>query len=417
MRIAFFVNKFPNLSETFILNQITGLIDRGLIVDIFARGRPGEKITHPDIERYNLTERTVYYSERVSIPENTLIRYLKAFRIVFSNLSSIRPLLRSLRPFQYGPKAYSLVSFYTTAKFLEDNLKKYDVIHCHFGPNGNIAALLKEVGLIRGKVVTVFHAYELTRLIQDQGEHVYDRLFNTGDLFMPISINWKLKLESMGCPANKIIVHRMGVNINQFQFIDRSTIVNGSIKILSVARLVEKKGIEYALRAFAQACSRDRNIEYIIAGDGPLRSELESLSRSLGIEDKVCFMGWKNQDEIAHLMRSVHIFLLPSVTSEGGDQEGLPVVLMEAMAQGIPVISTHHSGIPELVDDGVSGFLVPERNVDQLSEKLRYLIDNPGLWRTFGKAGRYKVEHEYDIHKLNNVLFDHFSSLILNSSN
>jgi colanic acid/amylovoran biosynthesis glycosyltransferase len=414
MDIAFFVNKFPNVSETFILNQITGLIDRGLRVTIYARERSNDSIIHPDIEKYNLTSRTIYYSECYPrIPKNIIIRYLKAVTLIFKHKDAVKFFYRAMNLRKFGRQSLSLFNIYKVAAFIKLGLGQFEIVHCHFGPNGNIAIFLKNIGIIRGKVVTVFHAYELTRLIKDQGEHIYDHLFKIGDMFMPISYNWKNKLETLGCPSGKIVVHRMGVDIERFKYIDRSTLSNGTIKILSVARLVEKKGIEYAIRAFARANPREKNVEYIIAGDGPLRNELECLSRSLGVDNRIEFIGWKNQDEISDILKLVHIFLLPSVTSTKGDQEGVPVVLMEAMAQGIPVISTYHSGIPELVDDGISGFLVPERDINLLSEKIQYLIDHREMWHTLGRAGRQKVEHNFNIHKLNDILFDHFSNLLM----
>lgn len=103
-------------------------------------------------------------------------------------------------------------------------------------------------------------------------------------------------------------------------------------------------------------------------------------------------------------MRQADIFLAPSVTSQSGDQEGIPVVLMEAMAHGLPVVSTRHSGIPELVIDNQTGFLVGEREVDELAEKLALLISSPDLLKTFGHAGRQVVEDQYNTRLLNDDL-------------
>jgi colanic acid/amylovoran biosynthesis glycosyltransferase len=111
-------------------------------------------------------------------------------------------------------------------------------------------------------------------------------------------------------------------------------------------------------------------------------------------------------------MKDSDILLAPSVTAEGGDQEGIPVVLMEALAQGLPVISTYHSGIPELVQDGVSGYLVHERDVNVLSERLEHLIKNQELWAKMGRAGRNYIENYYNIDKLNEQLVEIFQKLL-----
>lgn len=112
-------------------------------------------------------------------------------------------------------------------------------------------------------------------------------------------------------------------------------------------------------------------------------------------------VGPKSQQQVIEILDKAHILLAPSVTDKNGDQEGIPVVLMEAMAMGLPLVSTQHSGIPELIKNGVSGFLVPERNVEALFDKLKYLVDNSHMWPKMGRHGRNCVKEHYDINKLN----------------
>jgi len=119
------------------------------------------------------------------------------------------------------------------------------------------------------------------------------------------------------------------------------------------------------------------------------------------------------QEEIIELMKHTDVLIAPSVVSEDGDEEGIPVVLMEALAQGMPVLSTQHSGIPELVQDGESGFLVPERNVAALAEKLAYLVKHPEMWQKMGRTGREYVERYYDIDKLNDILVELYQRALL----
>ncbi len=184
------------------------------------------------------------------------------------------------------------------------------------------------------------------------------------------------------------------------------------IKLLTVARLVEKKGVEYGIRAVARILERYPEIRYEIAGDGPLKNDLRSLIADLNIEKNVKLLGWKEQDDIVELMTRADVLLAPSVTSRDGDQEGIPVVLMEALAQGVPVVSTLHSGIPELIEDGVSGFLVPERDAGSLADRLAFLIDNPARMREMGFEGRKAVEMNYDSNKLNDQLVRIYKELI-----
>ncbi len=185
---------------------------------------------------------------------------------------------------------------------------------------------------------------------------------------------------------------------------------------MTIARLVEKKGVAYAIEAVARLVSSGKRITYdVIGGDGGLRRDLERLIEDLGVWAYVRLLGWKNHDEVLRLLQNAHILVAPSVTATNGDQEGIPNVIKEAMALGLPVISTLHSGIPELVEDGKSGFLVPERDVDSLADRLAYLIDHPERWPEMGQLGRKYVEEHYDINTLNDSLVEIYQRLLKDS--
>lgn len=184
------------------------------------------------------------------------------------------------------------------------------------------------------------------------------------------------------------------------------------MKIITIARLVEKKGIEYAIKAIAKVAENHPNIIYNIAGDGPLRESLEKLILDLKISDNVKLLGWMTQEQVRQLYVDSHIFVLPSVTAATGDREGQALVLQEAQAMGLPVVSTLHNGIPEGVLEGKSGFLVPERDVDALAEKIGYLVENPEIWTQMGQHGRKFVEERYDIKQLNKQLVEMYEKLL-----
>ena len=411
MRIAFFVEKFPTLSETFILNQITGLIDQGHTVDIYADMPVSGSKNHLDIEKYNLLNRTYYGPP---IPRHPLFRILKGLWLLLTNFFKDPVLLlRSLNVFKYGMRAASLRILYTTIPFL-GRRPQYDIIQCHFGKNGLKGIFLRDIGALQGSVITTFHGLDLSGFIRDVGDRIYDPLFKKGDLFLPISDYWKRRLIQLGCDPAKIIVHRMGIDCRRFTFIPSRLQADGRIRLLTIARLVEKKGVEYGIRAVAKLAKDNRNIEYIIVGGGYLRESLEQLIQELDVTDIVKLMGWKQQSEIIQQLRQADILLAPSITSpKNGDQEGIPVVLMEAMAMGLPVLSTQHSGIPELVEDGVSGFLAPEQDVDALAQKLETLITHPERWPEMGQAGRQKVEKHFDIHQLNVRLIEIYDQRLI----
>ncbi len=413
MKIAFFLTEFPIISETFILSQITGLLDRGHDVTICARMPQVRPLVHSDVERYHLLDRTFYYDSDQAMPAKRFIRLLKViFYIIKSFNKKINLYLKLLKIIRFGPEVLSSYFLYPIATFLSRGVHSYDIVHCHFGPNGNFVAWLKDLGAIEGKLITTFYGYDISKYVQEKGDHAYDLLFETGDLFLPVSERFKENLIHLGCDKQRIAVHRLGVDTSRFLFTPRTPREDGQVQILTVARLVEKKGVQYGIQALAKVLKKYPHVEYKIAGDGPLKTELKSLMDRLNLNDHVQLLGWKRHDEIVELMHSADILLAPSVTSKDGDLEGIPVVLMEALAQGLPVLSTRHSGIPELVRDGQFGFLVPERDVDALAEKLEYLIEHPERWSEMGRAGRDYVTRYYNIDKLNDQLVNLYRRLL-----
>lgn len=396
MKIAFLVGDFPSLSETFILNQITHIIDKNHTVDIYATRPQPSTVVHPDVQEYQLLDYTHYYP---SMPTHYVHRSWKAVVLIFKGLLNDPALmLRSLNVWQYGKQALSLRLLYAVVPFLKRR-PTYDVIHCHFGHLGVLGLQLKEVGAIQGKLYTTFHAWDMTEYLQEAGAHAYQPLFGQGDRFLPISQYWQNRLIELGCPADKITVHHMGIDSQKFPFIARQRPTNDPVRITTVARLVEKKGVEYGIRAIAKL-KQTYPLTYTIIGDGPLRPVLEALITELGVDAIVELLGWQSQDQIIDLLNQTHLLLAPSVTGHKGDQEGIPVALMEAMAMGLPVVSTRYSGIPELVEHDVSGFLLPERDPDAIAQKLTYLIEHPERWISMGKAGRAHVQSHFDIQQL-----------------
>ena len=420
MKIAVLLFHFPVLSETFILNQVTGLIDRGHDVRIFCRTPGNDQIEHGDVKKYNLKARTIYFgSERDRAPNNKLLRVAKAVTVLLRHLNKNPvPLLRSLNFLRFGKKALSFRLFYLVLPFLENNIHEYDVVLCHFFPNGDLAAMLKGFGAVRGKVVTITHGeagYTGKRkqvTLRYFKHNDYETLLRLGDLFLPMSEYEKQSLIDLGCDPEKIVVHKMGVDLKKFSFRSPQMAENGSIRLLSVGRLVEKKGFEYAIQAVGAVSENHPDIEYKIAGDGPLQKDLQELIDRLRIDDKVKLLGALPQEKIVDLIGIAHLFLAPSAHSSDGDQEGIPVVLMEAMSRGLPVISTYHAGIPELIKDGISGLLVPERDTKVLTEKLEYLIEHPELWPGMAAAAKEHIHTHHSIDALSDTLAQLFERLL-----
>lgn len=412
MKIAFVVLGFPELSQTFILNQIVGLIERGHSVDIYALkgSEVGTSKVHPDVEKYQLLTRTYYYSVP-NIPKNILWRFIKGFGLLSAKLyASPQVWLRSLNIFQYK-HAKSLRPLYKVIPLLEKP-NHYDIVHCQFGVCGLEAMPLRKFGLLQGKLVVSFRGFDISEFVQQYGGEVYQQLFTVSDFFLTNCDYFRQRLLKLGCPENKVMVHRSGLDCERFIFNPPRIDLASTIQIVTSGRLVEKKGIEYAIRAVAKLSKSRPNIEYKIIGDGLLRQELQQLIEELDAVDTIKLLGWKDQQEIIEFLKKSHIFIAPSVTAKSGDQDAPVNVLKEAMAIGLPVISTYHGGIPELIQDDVSGFLVPERNADAIAEKISYLMDNPQIWASITRAARDQVEENYNLHKLNDELVDIYQQLL-----
>ena len=410
MKIAFIVEKFPVLTETFVLNQAVGLIMHGHQVDIYARETDDTPKVHPDVLSYNLLEHT-YYAPFVS--KNYVWRLLKAIKLAVKFRSSYKIILRSLNLLKYGRRAASLRLFYLVIPLLPS--RAYDIIHCQFVMFGIEGVILREIGAIQGKLITSLRGYDISWYVKEYGDDVYKKLFREGDFFLSNCQFFRNRAIKLGCDANKIVVHGSGIDCNRFAFEPRYINDNGQIKIVTTGRLIEKKGIEYGIRGVAKVIEQypNVNIEYNIIGAGCLQDYLQELIHSLNMSDKIKLLGRKNQQEIIEILNNSHIFIAPSVTAKDGNQDAPVNTLKEAMSMGLPVIATLHGGIPELVQDGISGCLVPERDADAIAEKIMYLIKHQDAWLEIGKAARSFVEEHYEINKLNNELVEIYHKLIL----
>lgn len=415
MRIAFLVNMFPLTTEPFVVNQIVGLIDRGHTVDIFARYRSGGDPVHSQVVKYQLMDRTLC----LNIPALRVERVKSAGKIIL-NWGWRRPLhlLRSMNVFRYGKAAGNLELLCGQAFFLKKPLElpAYDIIHCHFGPAGILGQHLREVDAIRGTLLTTFHGYDVAAYVAREGKGIYDELFRKGEAFTCSSNFIREKLIAGGCNPAKIFLFKLGTDLTKFDFLERRVEADGAIRLITVARLVEKKGLVYSIKAVADLVGQFPKLEYTIVGDGYLRQDLSLLIERLNLEKNVFLVGWKTQEEVRRLLAQSHIFVLASVSSSDGDVEGQGLVLQEAQAMGLPVVCTNHNGFSESILDGQSGFLVPERNAEALSAKLAELFSHPESWREIGRTGRDFVETEFDLSKRNDALVELYGRFVSKNS-
>lgn len=399
MKVGFFLLKFPLSSETFVLNQITAFIDMGFEVEIVALQKGDTQNTHAAWTKYNLAARTRWLQDE---PTG------KVAKLRHRASQTLRGIHRkntwqALNLKRYGAESRNLILSAICGQVAKP--LHADVFIAHFGPAGVTAAKLRELGVIRGKIATIFHGIDISsREVLNHYTPEYQQLFRRGDLMLPISDLWAGRLQKMGCPREKIAVSRMGVDMTRFS--PRPVKAPATpLEIISVARLTEKKGLHVAIEACRQLKEQGVVFRYRILGIGPWERRLRTLIEQYQLEDVVEMPGFKPSHEVKAMLDDADVFLLPSVTGADGDMEGIPVALMEAMAVGIPVVSTLHSGIPELVEADKSGWLVPENDARALAQRLAAFsqLDTDELAPVIKRA-REKVEHDFNQQVINREL-------------
>lgn len=298
-------------------------------------------------------------------------------------------------------------------KFFNRVIKEHDIqaIHAWFAWSG--MRILPVCHSAKIPLITSFHGQDVSRFVhQIPYRHKLQQLFRRGDLFLVRCEAMKKDIVALGCPPEKIIVHYGGINLNKFKPKNREKGRKNSVRILMCGRMVEKKGFSYGIRAFSKIVEKHPEASLSIIGEGRFKKRLVKLVRTLKIKDKVKFWGTLPHPRVQKQMREADIFLSPNVISRNKDKEGIPNVIKEAMATALPVISTYHAGIPELVIDAETGFLVPEKDVEALAQRLNYLLSHPQLWSKMGKNARKVVKEKFNLFRQVKELEDIYSKSI-----
>lgn len=381
------VGAFPTVTEKFIVDQITGLLDRGHEVAIItAKSRfNDEKIIHQSITDYQLEQKVVipekvYETSLYRAALKDIIKFPgESFKIARTVRNNDRSLYGKLKPLL--------------------GKSNFDIIHCQFLYHLPIAFGYLDAGLIKGTLVCSVRGAD----VRDKWIHRYKDIYKSGfelsGKIMPVAENFRERLIQLGCPEKKIEVVRSGIEVDSYLFNTRSyENEQETLRIVSVGRLVDKKGHKYLLEAVKKIHDKGIPCRLDLFGDGP---EVENLTRqinNLNAQKYIFIRGFADKNKIKKALANAHIAVNVSVTTEDGNREGVPNSLKEAMASGLPVIGTRHSGIPELIDDEENGFLCEERSVDQLVkaiEKVRKAYSDGSINEIIDKAYN-KVKHEYD---------------------
>lgn len=298
----------------------------------------------------------------------------------------IRPLYLKI------PQNHFLIfNFRSLSKSIASAVPKYikpKIIHAHFGQNGVAAVKLKlKYGV---PLITSFYGYDSGRLGQ-KFKPFYNKLILYGDIFLALSEDMKSDLIKLDFPKDKIVIHHLGIDLETFKNIIKKK--NKYFTFLVVARFDESKGIQDVIKAFSEIYNKNMFLK--IVGDGPYKEKLTNLVYNLGISKNVKFINNfaanNPRGVVLEEMQNCDVGLLTSFSLRNKVKEGTPVVLMELQACSKPCIATNHAGIPEVVIDKITGYLVKERNVKGIKEYMKLFYDNPNLEQKMGENARKHI--------------------------
>ncbi len=394
--IGYVVSTWPRLSQTFVLSEVLGLERQGVRVRIYSVKDPGGEPVHGDVSQ---VQADVVYL--------TLRRLWR--QIVLANLK-----LAVARPAQYFPALGAAVGYrrlgvvrrFWQAAYLASLLRRRPVrhLHAHFATAPALVAMF--ASRLTGTPYTfTTHAKDLyvgtqPRLLRAEIRHaravVTISEYNRSYLAQSVdhSANGKVK-----CIYN-------GLDLRRFPFRERATAEDPLI--LGVGRLIEKKGFADLIAAAGILWKRGHRFRVEIIGAGPLREELEAIRATLGLEHVVTFLGAQPQEAIRQAYQRATLFVLPCVVTPDGDRDGIPTVLLEAMASGLACVSTNVSGIPELIESGINGLLAPPNRPLAVAEAIELLLREPDLRNAFAIQARKTIEQRFSIERSTRELIDVF---------
>ncbi|MFC1586343.1 glycosyltransferase [Fibrobacterota bacterium] len=304
--------------------------------------------------------------------------------------SPIKSLLARIRG------SYALADYGSCYPDLEK--QPVDIIHAHYGYRAIMAGEL--IKKFKRPFITNFYGFDLSHKgFLSRAASGYESLFKNGDAFFVEGPSMREKLSGLGCPWDKIHIQRIAVNPERYQFTSRSWDGKRPVRFLFIGRLVEKKGLPVALKAFKHIGNNlDWNLTVI--GDGPQRGKIESCLRKDRLEDRVDLIGWARPDELPTYYASHDILIQPSQTARDGDSEGgAPTVLLEAQASGMPVLSTLHDDIPNVVKQDKNAFLSEEGDAEGFYTNMVKMIESSGSWAEMGEIGLRNIRENHDVSK------------------
>ncbi len=371
MKIAVVVGTFPKLSETFVLNHIIGLIKNGNEVTIFSTDK-GTPPFHPNVIQYNLIDKAIY---RANPHVGTFKRAMAIIKLLWQNKHFILKLIKTLRPKYYGSFALKGYFLFEAIPFLKFKPNYFDIIHAHFGENGNKMAYLKEIGILTSPLVINFHGHDVNHIELVKKQNYYKAVDQFANALIFNSNYLKNKFKKITKTQIQTYQIPVGVDTNLFnKELNNINALRYPIKIITVGRLVDCKGINLVLQSLAK--TERLNFEYHIIGDGPNKESIHQLANNLNIGSKVFLHGALTQPQLIKEIQKSNLFILFGVTDKNGEIDAQGLVVQEAQSCGIPAIVSDGGGLPEGILNNETGFIIKEGDVTQLTKLLLSILDD-----------------------------------------
>jgi glycosyltransferase involved in cell wall biosynthesis len=402
-QIGYLLRSYPRLSQTFVLNEILALEKIGVSIQIFALTDPHERVVQMQVDQvrapvHYLEENTQPQSVWSMLNENTQVAqwhlkgYLHALVYIAANKRIDQGYTASNRWVCFL-QAVHLIYLLRLKKYSPE--KKIDHLHAHFAHDPALIAFL--VHCITGLPFTfTAHARDLFQVPE---QILTDRIQRASAVITCCRANLEYLQKIAPSQRSKFSLVYHGVNLKDFEPIQNAGTNSDpdSPLILSVGRLVEKKGFQDLLQALLTVKRSGQHFRCVIYGDGPLHQRLRDWIEEHNMAGEIILKGDITQQELISVYQNASLFILTPVQTEDGDRDGIPNVLLEAMAMGLPVITTAVSGIPELVENNQNGLLYQPRDVDGISSGIIELLGNADKRRQLGSAGSKKVREQFDI--------------------
>jgi glycosyltransferase involved in cell wall biosynthesis len=394
--IGYVLKRYPRLSETFILQEILGLERLGLQLYIFAIMDPHEEIVHADVQRVRAP---VHYLRTSPLADAVHMLWSHArlfFRAPRGYLSAFKHVLDTRQPNWNG--LYLALRHFMEAGYLVELVRRYriDHLHAHFANNPTSLARFAQL-LIGVPFSFTAHAKDIYTVdpcrLADKIQ--YGDFTVTCTAYNRQYLNSLIERWQPAAAASKVHLIYHGIDIARFRSRRLASPTTNAPQILSIGRLVTKKGHSDLIQACKLLKQKGYRFNCDIYGAGPLQSELEDIIRQLDVGDRVSLQGARPQEELIAIYQSADVFVLAPFIMEDGDRDGLPNVLLEAMACGLPVIASNISGIPELITNGETGLLVEPRDVRELASALGRLLADSSLRARLAAAGQRRVEQHF----------------------